>query len=137
MLAGIALSQIVPGANVTNTCVYVGHRLRGVAGALTALIGLLCVPFVATVLVYLAWDTISAYPAMQDLVDGVAAAAVGLNLRLGVVGAKRCFPKILPLLVLLATFLSVGVWQLPIIPVMAVLAPIGIAVAWPRKPADA
>ncbi len=137
MLAGIALSQIVPGANVTNTCVFVGQRLRGVPGATMALGGLLSVPFVATVLVYLAWDWISSVPLMPSVVDGVAAAAVGLNLRLGVVGAQRSFPKIVPILVTIVTFVAVGVLNWPIIPVMAVMAPLSIAAAWPRKSAHA
>ncbi len=137
MLAGIALSQIVPGANVTNTCVYVGQRLRGLPGALAALFGLLAGPFVMTILVYMAWDRISTIPILQDVVDGVAAAAVGLNLRIGVVGASQSFPKIVPMLIVVVTFVSVGVYQLPILPVMAVLAPLSIALAWPRKTADA
>ena len=102
-----------------------------------ALGGLLSVPFVATVLVYLAWDWISSVPLMPSVVDGVAAAAVGLNLRLGVVGAQRSFPKIVPILVTIVTFVAVGVLNWPIIPVMAVMAPLSIAAAWPRKSAHA
>lgn len=137
MLAGIALAQVVPGANVANTCVYVGQRLRGVPGAAAALLGLLSVPFFASVLVYVMWDRISAIPMMDSVVDGVAAAAVGLNLRLAVVGAQRSFPKIVPMLMMIATVVAVGVLRWPIIPVMAVLAPLSIAYAWPRKTADA
>ena len=137
MLAGIALAQIVPGATVTNLCVYVGQRLRGLPGALTALIALISVPFVATILAYLAWDRISSIPALQDIVDGIAAAAVGLNLRIAVVGTQRSFPKIVPMLVLTATFMCVGVLQWPLMPVMAVMIPLSIAFAWPRKTANA
>lgn len=137
MLAGLALAQVVPGANVANTCVYVGQRLRGVPGAAAALLGLLCIPFFATVFVYLMWDQLSAIPMMDSVVDGVAAAAVGLNLRLAMVGAQRSFPKIFPMLIMAATIVAVGVLRWPIIPVMAVLAPLSIAYAWPRKSADA
>ena len=137
MLAGIALAQIVPGATVTNVCVYVGQRLRGLPGALAALIGLLAVPFVATILAYLAWDRISSIQALQDIVDGIAAAAVGLNLRLAIVGAKRSYPKVASMLVLAATFVAVGLLQWPLVPVMAVLIPLSIVLAWPRTSADA
>jgi len=36
-----------------------------------------------------------------------------------------------------ATFVAVGLLQWPLIAVVAVLAPISIAAAWPRRPADA
>jgi chromate transporter len=40
-------------------------------------------------------------------------------------------------LVLAATFVSVGIMQWPLIPVLAVLAPLSIALSWPRKSKDA
>jgi len=36
-------------------------------------------------------------------------------------------------LVLVATFVAIGLLQWPLVPVLAVLAPLSIAAAWPRK----
>lgn len=137
MLSGIALSQIVPGANVTNTCVYVGNRLRGLPGAVAALVGLMTVPFWATIVAYSLWDQISSVPLLQAVVDGVAAAAVGLNLRLAYVGAKRSARRLTGFVIMLATFTAIGLLHWPILPVLFVLAPLSIAMAWPRDDADA
>ncbi|NDA46412.1 MAG: chromate transporter [Alphaproteobacteria bacterium] len=137
MLSGIALAQIVPGANVTNTCVYVGNRLRGFPGALAALIGLMTVPFWATIVVYSLWDQISSIPILQAGVDGVAAAAVGLNLRLAFVGARRSARQVTGFVIMLATFIAIGLLKWPILPVLFVLAPVSIALSWPRGGADA
>ena len=40
-LSGLELSQTLPGLNATNMGVYVGSRLRGAAGAILAVLGLI------------------------------------------------------------------------------------------------
>ena len=65
---------------------------------------------------------------------GIAAAAVGMQLRLGVIVERAARHRHIPsVLVLAATFLAVGIMHWPLVPVLAVLAPISIAVAWPQK----
>jgi chromate transporter len=137
MMAGIALSQVMPGANIANVCVYTGHELRGMKGALAALVGMLCVPFFASVVAYLIWDQIAAYPILQSVIDGVTAAAVGFNLRVAFVGARRAARKVATMASFTGTFVTIGLLQWPILPVMAVIAPLSIVLAWPRKAADA
>jgi chromate transporter len=43
-LSGLALGQIMPGANVANLSLYIGQRLRGGMGAAAALLGMLLPP---------------------------------------------------------------------------------------------
>ena len=64
---------------------------------------------------------------------GVAAVAVGMLLRLGIVLADRVRPRLVPILVMVATVVAVGILQWPLVAVVAVLAPISIAAAWPRN----
>jgi len=52
-LAGLAMSQIAPGANGVNIAVFVGAQLRGLAGACAAFAGLIGLP--AVVLLGLGW----------------------------------------------------------------------------------
>ncbi|MFM2443074.1 MAG: hypothetical protein RJB09_260 [Pseudomonadota bacterium] len=132
VLSGIALAQVLPGANVTNLCVYVGYRIRGTAGAATSLVALLAGPTVVCVLVAMGYHLLQDYPVLQACVDGVAAAAVGLNLWLGIVGAQRVIPRVAPTLVMIATFLAVGVFEWPLVPVVLVIAPLSVAAVWPR-----
>jgi chromate transporter len=133
VLSGIALAQVLPGANVTNLCVYVGYRIRGALGALTTFVSLLSGPTVICVLIAMAYHTLQQYPVLQACVDGVSAAAVGLNLRLGIIGAQRVMPRLAPTLAMLATFLAVGVFEWPLVPVVLVVAPLSVAAVWPRR----
>jgi chromate transporter len=135
VLAGIALAQVLPGANVTKLAVFVGNRLRGVPGAAVALSAMIGGPMVLCILVLLAYGTISSIPVLQGAVDGVAAAAVGLNLRIGIVGAVRVVRRIGPTIAMVATFVSVGIMHWPLVPVVLIIAPLSIASVWPRKTA--
>ena len=139
VLAGIALAQVMPGANVTNLAVFVGNSLRGIPGAAVALSAMIGGPMVLCILVLLGYSTIASIPFLHGAVDGVAAAAVGLNLRIGIVGAVRVVRRIGPTVAMLATFIAVDVLHWPLVPVVLVIAPLSIASVWPRKsgtPAD-
>jgi chromate transporter len=73
----------------------------------------------------------SEVPALQRALTGLAAAAAGLIVGLA---AKMAAPLIQPLrpgvVVALAAFVAAGVLRLPMLAVLAVLAPISLAVAW-------
>ena len=58
---------------------------------------------------------------------GVAAAAVGMMFRLGMTSARGGYRHIPSLLVLVATFIAIGIMQWPLLPVLLVLAPLSIA----------
>jgi chromate transporter len=130
-----ALCQFLPGPNVINLSVVFGRRIRGVPGAAVALLGLLGPPFVIVTLiaaVYARWGEIAA---LQRMLLGVAAAAVGL-----IMGA--CAKMALPLfkdrlglapLMALATFVSIGLLRWPLYDALAVLVPLSIAIAWVRR----
>lgn len=136
-LSGIALAQVLPGANVTNLCVYVGYRIRGIAGATICLFALLSGPTILCVLVAIGYHRVADYPVLQACVDGVAAAAVGLNMRIGIVGGQRVIRRVAPTIAMIATFVAVGIFQWPLVPVVLVIAPLSVAAVWPRKAADA
>jgi chromate transporter len=136
-LAGFALGQVLPGVNSTNVTIYIGQRLRGAAGAAAALAGLLSGPFVAVLAAGAAWHSLDEIPGFAAAMAGVAAVAVGMLLRLGVVLARRVPASPIPMAVMAATFVAVGILKWPLIAVVPVLAPISIAAAWMRSAADA
>jgi chromate transporter len=129
-MAGLAVSQILPGANITNMAVYIGNRLRGVVGSISALLGLLSVPFFGVIALLLIYTRVSASPWIQAALDGVASAAVGLTIMLGITAGRRMSRNLTGFAMLVATFVSVGVLNLPLIPVVLCLTPISIAAAW-------
>lgn len=76
----LAISQSLPGLNATNMAVLVGDNLRGVVGAITALIAI-CLPggllmFGAGIAYHEGGDN----PLVTAMLKGVAAAAIGLIL---------------------------------------------------------
>src|SRR5262245_17317670 len=74
-LAGMAITQILPGANITNLTVYIGSRLRGNWGALVSLVGLLLVPFFVGIGALSIYDLIADNVWVRAATDGVTAAA--------------------------------------------------------------
>jgi chromate transporter len=134
--SGYSLSQILPGVNSTNMAVYIGQHLRGAIGATAALLGLLTGPFVIVIAAAAVYHHLVALPGFAAIRGGVAAAAVGMMFRLGMTSARGGYRHIPSLLVLIATFVAIGIMQWPLLPVLLVLAPLSIAASWPRK-ADA
>lgn len=129
-LSGVALTQIMPGVNSTNSAIYVGQRLRGLAGASTALVAMLTGPFCAVLLAAVTYQYLLAMAGFQATMVGVAAAAIGMLLRTGISSAKATTKGLVPLIVMIGTFVAVGVFRLPLIPVVCVTAPVSVALAW-------
>ena len=133
-ISGFALAQILPGVNSANLAVYLGQHLRGPLGAATALIGMLTGPFAVVILAAVIYHRLVGLPGFAAATAGVAAVAVGMLLRLGLTLARRVPRRVTAYAVMLTTFVAVGVLNWPLVPVVAVLAPLSIAIAWPRKP---
>jgi chromate transporter len=136
-LSGLALGQILPGANVTNLTVYIGQHLRGPAGAVCALVSLLTGPFFAVIGLAIAYDRLVGMPLVQDAMSGAAAAAVGLLLVVALKGAYQASRHLAPSLILITTFVAVGVLQWPLVLVVLCLAPVSVLLAWIRARSDA
>lgn len=130
--SGYSLAQILPGVNSTNMAVYIGQHLRGAIGSTTALLGLLTGPFVIVIAAAAVYHQLVALPGFAAIMGGVAAAAVGMMFRLGMTSARGGLRHVPSLAVLVATFVAIGVMQWPLLPVLLVLAPLSIALAWPR-----
>jgi chromate transporter len=132
----LALCQFLPGGNIINLAVVVGQRMRGLAGALVSVAGLMAAP-VAIVLVlgslYLRYGDVAE---VQNALAGIAAAAAGLIL---VMAAKMAEPLLrrsagVALGFAAAAFVGVALLRFPLPAVVLVLAPLSISAAW-RRPA--
>jgi chromate transporter len=129
-LGGLALGQIMPGANVANLSLYIGHRLRGGVGAAAALLGMLLPPMVLVVVLAALYQRVADVGWVHRFVGGVAAAAIGLTVMIGIRAARRVERRAAPLAILLAIFLAVGVLRWPMVPVVLAGTPLSIALAW-------
>jgi chromate transporter len=131
-LAGMAVSQILPGANVTNLSIYIGQKLRGTLGAFAALVGLLLVPFFLVIGFFLIYNRISGIGWVSAATDGVAAAAVGLLILTTWRTGTKSGRSIAGAVTVIATFVAVGILHLPLLPSVLCIAPLSIAAAWKR-----
>jgi chromate transporter len=127
-----ALSQFLPGPNVVNFSVVFGSRFGGAAGAFVALIGLMAPPVAIVMLLGFFYYYYGDVPAFGRMLAGVAAAAVGL---LVATVAKMLLPLfrtgvIVGPVVAGIAFIAIGLLQFPLPWVIAVIAPVSIAIAW-------
>lgn len=128
-LGGLTLAQVMPGINVTNMSIYIGSRLRGAPGSAVAVVGILTGPFFISIglaMVYAQLQQIAWAPAFMQ---GVATAAVGLFLSVGVKSIRRNI-RGWQYLVMLAIVVLVGVLRVPMVPVVLALAPLSVGIAW-------
>jgi chromate transporter len=132
----LALCQSLPGPNVVNLSIVVGARACGWRGALAAVFGLIGAPFLILLALGALYGRFGTYPLVQRAIGGIAAAAAGLVVA---TAARMAEPLIrsrwlLTAPIILASFAGVGLARLPLIAVIAVLAPVSVALMW-RRPA--
>ena len=125
----LTLCQFMPGPNVVGIAVCVGAKTRGALGALTAFTGFAVIPGVAgftLALVYLGQTRI---PLIQNILSGISAAAAGLMLATGLRLLKPHWRS--PRVVAFAAFAFGGlaIARLPLLLVLAALAPLSVGVA--------
>jgi chromate transporter len=132
-LEGLAVSQTLPGPNVSNFSVYFGNRLRGPLGAAAALLAFL-VPGAIMIVVLAALDFgHENLTVVRSIFLGVGAAAVGLSiattLQIGVRGVRAHRDWI----TVGVTFAAVAFLHLPLLVPLLVIAPISVFIWRPRK----
>jgi chromate transporter len=132
-LAALTICRILPGPNQVNMAVYVGTRFRGLAGAAAALAGLTLVPLGIVLVLGALYFGHHTTPGLQATMTGLVAAAAGMTLSVGVKLALGYFRRPVALALAVAAFVGVVVVRWPLLLVLALLGPIGIAWYWPRR----
>jgi chromate transporter len=126
-----ALSQMLPGgANLFNMSILVGHRLAGVRGGLAAAAGFVFFPFFVMVTMAFVYLRYGEQPLVNKALTGMFAVVVGMMIanawKLGQALPRRA--RAITFCVI--TFVCIGALRLPLIWVMAALAPVAITLAW-------
>src|SRR5215813_5160079 len=104
----LGISQTLPGLNATNMAVLVGDRLRGTAGAVSAICGI-CLP--GALIMYavaIAYRAHGDRPLATAGLKGVAAAAVGLVLATTVQLGRKSLSHVYDLVFVLLTVIRVN-----------------------------
>ena len=136
-LSGLAVCQILPGPNITNLAMFIGHRLKGPFGAAVSLIALLAAPFFAVIGLVSFYSVIRTLPFADAALQGVAVSAMGLLLIVVLKGARRAAGRIEAIVAFLAVFIAVGLLHWSLLWVVVVVGPLSVAAAWWRRRAHA
>jgi chromate transporter len=126
----LALAQFLPGPNIVNVTIIVGRKFRGVAGAFAASIGLMLMPMIIVLILATVYERFAQIATVRAAVHGVSAAAAGLILAMGFRIARPLRTVPWQIAIAAVVFVAVGVARLPLLWVIAVLAPLSTFIAW-------
>lgn len=129
-LAGLAVSQVLPGANPVNLALYMGLKARGGPGAIVAVTAMIIPAFCIIMLMGFAYRQYSGLPITHFILGGVAAVGIGATLSVGAKVASKLPRNYWTIAIGVAVFVAVGLLRWPMLPVVAVAVPLSIAVAW-------
>lgn len=123
-----AVAQIMPGPNVVNLCLMIGGRCFGLAGALSALAGLLLAPTLVVLLLAAAVAGVADTGVAQGMLRGMGAVSAGLIAAVGIklMGALKSNPmgRLSCTLIGAITFVTIGLLRLPLAWVLLTLGPL-------------
>ena len=102
----------------------------GLWGSLAAFAGLVLWPFLIMLAVGMLYDRYGEFALVQRALTGISAVAVALVIANATMLASILPRRWRPWLFLGLAFVGIGVMRLPLIAVLAVLAPFGVALAW-------
>lgn len=130
---GLALCQLMPGANVVGISLYIGNHLCGLIGATLAVLCIIIPPaflFFGLGYLYFAMGT---FLAVESMLKGAAAVACGLMASMFVEAAQASLKNTMDVVIFLATFLLIHYGHLHIPYVILIMAPIAIWWYRPKK----
>lgn len=129
-----AVAQIMPGPNVVNLSLMIGHRYFGLRGAMAALAGMLAVPLLVVLLLALVYAQFAGNPGVAGALRGMGAVAAGLIAATGLklMSALARHPLGLPLCIALALlcFTAIAWLRLPLAYVLLGLGGLACTLTW-------
>ncbi|MFM0625399.1 chromate transporter [Paraburkholderia xenovorans] len=123
----LPLAQLLPGPSVSNIATILGRQFYGAMGAALAVGGLYLAPTVVTIALGYAYARWGNAAITARLLAGLMPVATGLVIATVLKLIVSLPRNVRNLTLVLATFLAIGVFKLPLLPVLAVLGPVG---AW-------
>ena len=104
----VAIAQSTPGVMAVNTAIMLGYRMAGIAGALTGLFATVLPPLIIITIVATFYDLVASNEYVQLVLKGMQCGATALLLNVAIDLLKKQFSKklILPIVIILATFVA-------------------------------
>lgn len=128
-MAGVALTQVMPGPNAVNLALFIGQQMRGGAGLAVSGFAILFAPFLLILALAAGYSAIAGLHGVRFVLSGMAAAGVGMTFVMGVRSTVRMRGAV-PLATAGVVFVAVGLLQWPMLPVVFLLGPASVLLAW-------
>lgn len=129
----LTIGQLLPGPNVLNLTVMVGHRLGGLTGAAVSVAGYLGWPILVVIGMGVFYQHYGTVPQVQHALAGMSKIAAGLLLatviKLAMVLPRHWRPCLFGIL----AFSAVGIMRWPLLWVIAALGPCAVFLSWRAK----
>ena len=132
----LSIGQVLPGPNIVNMALIYGDRCFGWRGAFAACAGIMAAPLVIVLALAVLWRHSANSPVLAGALHGMSLVAAGLivataikvgtTLRRNALGPGWCAAFVL------AMFLLIGVWRLPLVWVLPALGLTACLLAWRR-----
>src|SRR4051794_32672568 len=132
-LSAMTMCRILPGANQVNMAVFAGTKKRGMPGAVAAVAGLCLVPLAIVLLLAWLYFRFKEVPAVKGVLHGASAAAVALTVAMVIKTGRKCLTGVVPVALFATAFILNGVLRWPLLGTLAVVAPVSLFWAWPRR----
>lgn len=129
-----AVAQTMPGPNVVNLAIVMGHRYFGAVGALAGIAGMLTAPLVVVLVLAALYSHFANLPQVAGALRGLGAVASGLiaasAIKLFVPLRKHPLGLALCLALAGLTFISVALLRLPLVQVLLGLGTLSCLLTW-------
>jgi chromate transporter len=131
-----AVAQIMPGPNVINLGLMLGHRYFGMRGAAVAVAGLMTAPLLVVLVLAYLYSSSGADPRVAGALRGMGAVAAGLITATGLklAGALKAHPmgKALVVAAGVATFVGIAVLRWPLAWVLLGVGGLSCVITWSK-----
>jgi chromate transporter len=125
----LGIGQILPGPNTMNASVMIGDRFQGVPGVLLCLFGQMAMPLVIITSLAVLYQHFAEVPEVKAALAGAAAGAAGLVMGTALKMAQKIKLTPLALAIGVLALAAIGILSWPLVPVVAVLVPLGVGAA--------
>lgn len=132
-LSAMTVCRVLPGANQVNLAVFVGAKLRGAIGAIAAVVGLTVLPILIVLAMGALYIAHRDSPTVQAILRGMTAAAVALSLSMAYRTGRACLHSPAAWALFAAALLAAAVLRIPLLLLLAMLAPLAMWWAWPKR----
>jgi chromate transporter len=130
-LGAMEISETIPGLIAVNMSVIVGDNLRGIPGAIVAVLGMLLPGSISVMALAILYQSNHSNPDVKHFLLGIAAAAVGLLTTVAFQLGRRQFGKFPDAVIVAITFFAVSILHISLPLVLVTLGPIAV---WLYRP---